>query len=178
MPTAPLPQADIRDIKDIIPLAPAVDLLTLALGLVVLFLLGVGLFYLLRRFRRPRLEKVRLPHELALAELAKLAAWQLLEQGKDKEFHSHLSQIIRLYVERQFSLPASDRTFDEIKGAIASLSSLSPELAGDLLTILSESDLVKFADYQLSKLRSGELLALTKAFVERTTPKPLVVSKR
>jgi hypothetical protein len=177
MPPENVPQTDIHDIKDIILLPAGADLFTIGLSIgAALLCLGL-LMYLLRRRRRPKPERPLIPHETARESLAHLARENLLEQGRDKEFHFALSEIIRLYVERRFDLPASDRTLDEIKRDIGGISQLGEALCADLLLILSEGDLVKFADLHLSTERSSELLGLAQNFVEQTIPSPAAASK-
>jgi hypothetical protein len=163
-------QTDIRDIKDIIPLPDPRWWLYGIIATGVLLPTALGIWYFLRRRRRPVPELPVIPHEDAEASLAALLASDFLEQGRDKEFHFALSAIIRLYFERQFAFPASDRTLEEIKRSIANVAGLDAVLAADFIAILSDSDLVKFTDTQCAKERSLALLHRAGDFVRKTAP--------
>lgn len=163
-------QTDIRGLKDIIHLPETPWWLYLTGA--ALLLLGLGIWLWLRKTKQPSPEIVLLPHEAALARLDELAATSWLAEGRDKEFHFELSAVLRLYVERRFGLPASDRTIDELKREIVEVAALSPELHEELLALLSASEVVKFADVVLPQSRSRELLAGAKQFVAATIPQP------
>jgi hypothetical protein len=163
-------QTDIRDIKDFIPLPSHPWWLYVGIGVGALAVIALALWYVRSRRKPKNLEHSLLPHEAALAELATLLKAGYLEQGRSKEFCFTLSGIVRLYVERQFVFPASDRTLEEIKRDIRSIAGLDDTLRQDLLHILSESDLVKFADKAIPQEHGFELVHLAQRFVTATIP--------
>jgi hypothetical protein len=86
------------------------------------------------------------PHIQALRDLHELDERKLWQKGEFKEYHSEISEILRLYIERRYSFPALEETtsdiLDEIETRIA-----SDSLKKDLKQILELADLVKFAKY-------------------------------
>ncbi len=54
------------------------------------------------------------PHILALEELEKVKQEKLWQEGKIKQFHSRVTDIIRFYIEGRFKIPAMEQTSDEI----------------------------------------------------------------
>ena len=89
-------------------------------------------------------------HVLALEELAKLAAGQLVEAGRFHEFYFRLSDIVRRYLEGRFGIMAPEQTTEEFlreAGRNPVLSEVHKEL---LAGFLRAADMVKFARLQPS----------------------------
>lgn len=140
----------IRDIKE--PLhAPftfreAIPYIIGALALVAIIL---GIWYYIRR-RRPKPQPVvevkeEIPlHIRTLTRLEELNARKLWQEGKIKEYHSELSEIIRHYIEERFYINALEQTTDEILLSLRSID-ISNEARAALKQLLVLSDLVKFA---------------------------------
>lgn len=161
---------DIRDIKAVVKTPMDLKLLV-GLGLVgLLFVVGFGLWFYFRRHKQ-RVEAPKdPPHEVAIDELMKLKGGDLLDLGQVKEFHFSLSEIMRKYLEGQFGLPATDRTSEEIRREIHSLSSLNREHSQIFLVIMQDTDLVKFTDTDPGKEKSLAVLAESQRFVDMTRP--------
>ena len=121
-------------------------------------------------FQRP--EKPKLPpHVIALQELEKLKNDQLWQHEKVKDYYTRLTDIIRIYIEDRFGLPAMEQTTHEIVSTFMAKKSVLDELSfKDLKEILELADLVKFA--KLTPLPDDNHLVLKDAyqFVERTKP--------
>jgi hypothetical protein len=165
---------DIREIKG--PLSIPRNLLGMLLwGLGVLAAVALG-WLLFRRLGRggepegvgPALPP-RPPHEVALEAPAQLEASPLLERGEVKEYHIRASEILRVYVERRFRLPALEMTTLDLTREM--------ERAGVDLPLLEEfrrylhrCDMVKFAKDRPGVEASGALLALGRRLVEATVP--------
>lgn len=84
------------------------------------------------------------PHVITLEQLEKLKEEKLWQNGKYKEYHSALSDIIRQYIEKRFYINAMEQVSDEIMYAFRTVD-VSDELRAKLRSILFLSDLVKFA---------------------------------
>ncbi len=114
------------------------------LGLVALALAGAGGWWLWRRGAvgglRPSTAMDR-----ALAELNKLAAAGLAEQGKFKELSIGISQTVRKYLARELAIEVEDRTTRELRAQLRR-TPLSAPAARRLLELLAECDLVKFSE--------------------------------
>jgi len=100
------------------------------------------------------------PHMLALQELEKLREQKLWQEGKFKQYHSAISDIIRLYVERRFKVNAPEQTTDEILHGFKNVV-IDNENREKLRRILILADLVKFAKEQ--PLPNENELSLTNA---------------
>ncbi|MBE2221632.1 MAG: hypothetical protein IAF02_08840 [Anaerolineae bacterium] len=119
----------------------------------------------------------RLPHEVALDTLAAVEKEQLPENGRFKEHYTLVTDALRAYVEQTQGIQATDRTTAEIQKEL-SKSSLTTEQAKQFTTILSESDLVKFAKFTPDIDSAYALVAESRQFIEATKPEPVVEDKK
>ena len=149
--------------------------------IVLLWILAASAFFALvgygvRRWRKRPEVPVALPppppprpfHVLAYEALDALAGSTLLEQGKVKEYHIRLSEIIRSYVEGQLAVPAMELTTSEVVVGLRS-AALDPALCGDFRHFLEGCDLVKFAKYRPGSDDSRALLSEGRGLVDRTS---------
>lgn len=126
----------------------------LIIGLVVLaaILLGVGVGVAVKRWRDGRVVDVgpwvdpRPAHVIAYERLDRLSADDLPGRGEVMAYYVGLSEIVRDYLERRFRFGAPEMTSEEIRGEIVGLE-LTPEGRTGIDDFLSETDLVKFADF-------------------------------
>lgn len=86
-------------------------------------------------------------HVITLEQLEKLKEEKLWQNGKLKEYHSALSDIIRQYIEKRFYINAMEQVTDETMYSFRTVD-LSDELKLKLRSVLFLSDLVKFAKEQ------------------------------
>jgi len=90
--------------------------------------------------------KVKLqPHEKALQELEKLRTKKLWQEGKVKEYHSELTDILRIYIETGFGVPAMESTTFEIIQRLRQDNVFAKALIEKLDRLLQNADMVKFA---------------------------------
>jgi len=110
------------------------------------------------------------PYVLALHELDRLAEEKLWQHGHIKQYYTRLTEIIRSYIEKQFSIPAMEMTTDEILEQWKHNGNKSLELFTSLKELLGLADLVKFAKEK--PLPSFNEMNLTRAyeFVRNTRP--------
>ena len=85
------------------------------------------------------------PHEWAARELDRIEALHLPEAGEVERFHTLLSDVVRAYLERRFSLPASQQTTAEFLEKLGQEPALSAEQRKQVGAFLERCDLVKFA---------------------------------
>jgi hypothetical protein len=165
---------DIREIKG--PLSIPRNLLGILLwGLGLLAAVSLG-WFLFRRIARgggpedavPALPS-RPPHEVALEALARLEASPLLERGEVKEYHIRASEILRVYVEGRFRVPALEMTTLDLTRGMARVG-VDPPLLEEFRQYLHRCDMVKFAKDRPGMEASGALLALGRRLVEATVP--------
>ena len=114
---------------------------------VVTGLIFLILYFVKNRKKKPIPEIIvpKIPaHVTALEQLEKLKEKKLWQEGKLKEYHSELSDIIRQYIEKRFYINAMEQVTDEIMYSFRTVD-LSEELKLKLRQLLFLSDLVKFA---------------------------------
>ncbi|MDD7528852.1 MAG: hypothetical protein PUK04_05255 [Bacteroidales bacterium] len=170
-------QHAIADIKPVY--APPFDwplfwlIVLITLGVVVLAVIGFFVYRYVKRHAAPSAEgaepqDLRPAHEIALERLDVIKAEKLWQQNRAKEYHTQLTDVVRDYIARRFGICAVEQTSAEI------LAGIQPELSGqktvyaDLKTLLTTSDLVKFAKYKPLVSEDEKSLALAYQFVEAT----------
>jgi len=163
---------DIRDIRG--PLALSVSVIQVSLLLLALVVALAVALWLLRRWRRRGAKPVSIPdlpprpaHEMALEALARVEASPLLERGQVKEYHIEVSEILRTYVERRFSVPALEMTTREVSEGLQR-AGVDADLQVGLRRFLDRCDLVKFAKVRPDAEGSRSVLALGRELVERS----------
>jgi len=144
------------------------------LGLGIMLVVFVA-FYIIRKIRKkepiislPQKPKIP-PYEIALKELENLRVDKLWQTGKNKEFHSRLTDILRTYINEQFGIDAMEMiTYDLIDSL--KLTNVPAEEIKRLEKILTLADMVKFAKFQpLPDEHDGSLKSGV-VFVENTKP--------
>lgn len=143
---------------------------------VAFLLIGTGIaYYLLKRkkkqpvvFKRP---KPKLPpHHIALDELEKLKNEKLWQHNKIKAYHSRISDILRIYIEGNFAIPAMEQTTWEIIRSFAGAKIEHANLER-LREILELADLAKFAKLKPLPDENERSMEQAVTFVKNTMPK-------
>lgn len=122
-------------------------------GILLGILVGSLLLYLIqKRAKKPKPvveEKIIIipPHVTALEKLEKLKSEKLWQEGKLKQYHIALTDIIREYIENRFKIQALEQTTDEILHGFRNVA-IDAESREKLRQILLLGDLVKFAKEQ------------------------------
>lgn len=95
---------------------------------------------------RPR-EPELPPYQVAMEEFEKLKQERLWQNGNVKEYHSRLTDILRVYVEKTYNITTLEATTDEILAQFRFVA--APAGATELLrSVLHRADMVKFARYE------------------------------
>lgn len=148
----------------------SVALLVLALAVVAIWLLAR---YLAKRGKsltdlfKP--EPPLPPHIVAIAALEELQNQKLWQNNKHKEYYSALSDILRTYLDGRFGVGAMEMTTDEIIDAVADIE-LPQKSAMDLVSVLRDADLVKFAKAMPEASENESAYSKVYYFVEETKP--------
>ena len=112
------------------------------------------------------------PHVIALDALEKLRINKLWQSGKIKEYHTEITDIIRVYIHERFGIDAMEMTTDEI---LASFNKKSDEVDDGLKNKLKQTlmlaDLVKFAKEKPLPLENDKSLNNSIDFVKETIRK-------
>lgn len=165
---------ELRDIKPQAEL-PYLNLLPwIVAALLLAALFGLILFAWRKRRARLALAAVdtRLPHEIALDELARVKGLGLPEDGRFKEHYTLVSDCIRLYMERIYEFAVLERTTSEIQANLRA-KDISREVAGHFVSVLDVSDLVKFSKFQPDIASAHHLIDDARQLVIET--KPIIV---
>lgn len=165
-------QEEIKDIKPPVRLFDYMFLVYIFIGVLIISILVY--YFIYRKYFRKKKEEIvvkkeikLLSHQLALKKLDDLDKEQLWQKGFVKDYHSKITDIIREYFEKQFGLPALERTTTE------SLNLLSKHSQGrkvlDVTSeFLSNADLVKFAKYTPLESVNIEMMNQAKNIVKKT----------
>lgn len=126
-------------------------ILWIVLGaMLILGLIGFIIYLVLNKKKKGYFFKppeVLPPHVRALSELDKLRAGKIWQQGREKEFYSKLTEILRSYIYEREGINAREMTSGEILNEIRKTTDVD-SVYENLKQILSTSDLVKFAKYK------------------------------
>ena len=87
------------------------------------------------------------PHVVAIMELDRLKSEKIWKKGKNKEYYTELSDVLRKYIERRFQINALEMTTDEIL-VLFKRDKNTQSVYQNLRQILQLADLVKFAKIQ------------------------------
>ncbi|MBR1517719.1 MAG: hypothetical protein IJ620_06225 [Bacteroidales bacterium] len=171
------------DIKDIAPIAKEPYTFWeifrwILLGLIVAGIV-VGIVYVIRRRRShesilPKALKPSIPADAqALQELDALRQQQLWQQGKAKEYHTRLTDIVRGYMEEMFGIRATEMTTDETLDAFMQTTAHSEQTEVMLRQMLTTADMVKFAKSEPMPYEHDRSMTNAVAFVMNTRPRPV-----
>lgn len=146
----------ITDIKGI--LNPKINwkyyfVIMLIAGLIVAFL--VLAFFVIRRlikkkpvFAASAPEPTLPAYVIALSKLDSIKQNKNWQQGRSKQYHTELTDVIREYIERTFEIPCMEMTSEEIISQLNHLRFESKTAYTCLQQILKLADLVKFAKWE------------------------------
>jgi hypothetical protein len=164
-----------EDIKDIKPPIRPFDFTFLIYILIALTIISVLVYYFIYRKYLKRKQEIilkkkeekLLSHQLALKKLVQLEKEELWQKGFVKDYHSKITDIIREYFEKQFGLPALERTTTE------SLKLLSKHPQGiKVIDVTSKffnnADLVKFAKFTPIEAVNFEMMNQAKEIIHKT----------
>lgn len=150
----------------------------LALGIVAL---GVGVYFLVKYLRKryagreqevePEVVEQRPAEEVAIEKLNAIKEQKIWQQGRQKEYHTELTDVVREYIARRFSISSQEQTSGEILADIKPQLSEKKEVYVLLKRMLSLADLVKFAKWQPAPDENEQSLVDAYHFVEQTTIK-------
>jgi len=161
----------LRDIKPQAEL-PFFNLYLWIITLLVFVLVVGGIVYLKRRHTlKMRMAEIdnRLPHEVALDELDRLAGLKLPEAGRFKKHYTLTSDCLRSYMEKAYRLPVMERTTGEIQANLKQIN-IPVDIANKFISFLQDSDLIKFSKFKPDVTSSYELLENARQIVEETKP--------
>ncbi|MGH9867146.1 MAG: hypothetical protein ACREAA_03140 [Candidatus Polarisedimenticolia bacterium] len=117
----------------------------------------------------PPPEPVESPYDRAQRELARLLASRLLAEGRIKEFHVRLSEIVKAFLGRHLGFDAVDRTTEEVLRDLAA-AGVRGEVREPTHAFLEACDLVKFAKHRPEGREIDETVARARLLIETGRP--------
>ena len=139
--------------------------LLVIIGLVTVVLLAGGLIYVKKRRKVEEgptpLVETKIPEEMALEELEKVPELRL--SGETKEYYSAISNTLRRYIDRTFTLRTSELTTHDIINSLR-LKEVEEEISVEIEKILSICDMVKFAGHEPSSSDLDQILSMAQDF--------------
>ncbi len=171
--------SNIHDYSDVADInRPFLDYIPVPL-LWALGILAVGLliYYLERRFFRKGDAYVKVdvkpvpPYEQAITALNQLRSENLCEKGREKEYYTVLTDILRTYLQRRFNINAMEMTSDQIRRAVlADMEARTGQ--SQMALVLEVADFVKFAKLRPDPDMNNRAFNSAMQFVEMTKPLP------
>jgi hypothetical protein len=138
---------DLRELKPQATLSPPSPLPWLLGRLLLATLIFFALWSSYRRWRskqRAAVLDTRAAYEIALDDLASIRDQELPAEGGFKRHYTLVTEILRRYLEQRYAISAMDQTSSQIKETLEGIS-IAPEHKSELMSMLGEADLVKFA---------------------------------
>lgn len=138
---------------------------------------GIVLYILLHKKKLPAIMRKEAPkpspYEVAITELNNLKSQDLCAVGREKEYYTRLTDILRVYLQDRFGINAMEMTTGQITRAVNANSETRPSESA-MRTILEMADFVKFA--KARPLPEDNVRTFNNAlkFVEDTKPQPVV----
>lgn len=164
--------AEIKDVKQ--PLKIELDWkfwLILILAILAAFIIA---YFLYKKFRKPK-EAVRrkfvappVPvHLIALKALDELKNKKLWQQGKIKDYHSELTEIIRKYFEDRYNFNSLEKTTAENLEILNKVMD-NQKVIDTTKEFLTNADMVKFAKFKPMPTVNEEMMKQAVEIVKRT----------
>jgi hypothetical protein len=123
-------------------------MLIIALILIVLAVVIYVVWKYILKKPIPFIEKgnaVLLPHQRAIQDLDHISSQKLWQHGREKEYYTRLTEVIREYMQARFNISALEMTSAEILKEAMMIQTEYPAAYDSLEKLLQVGDLVKFA---------------------------------
>lgn len=165
------PNADIRDIKPLLS-APGFSVFAWALALFVVgALLFLGALYLkYRRRRKAAASAPELPATEALRRLEALKPQGLVDREHVRRWSFAISEVLRHFVLRQFDLPATQLTTEEILLRLPGTQGFAASQSLSLRSFLAATDAMKYAGHAPNEKILLEVFERACSLVELSLP--------
>lgn len=142
---------------------------------IIAFHILLAIVYFILKLLRNKPEKRSLepvikvpPYVWAMEQLQQLKEEKLWQQNLQKEYFTRLTDILRGYIEKSYSIPAPELTSDEILGQLIQLKKENKEAFTRLQQLLQLADLVKFAKWYATPVESEQSLSNAIEFLNLT----------
>ncbi len=150
----------------------------------LILIIGVLMYILIRKliqkkpiFENATPEPVLPPYVVALAELDRIRNEKAWQQNRTKQFHTDITDVLRVYIEKVYDVPCMEMTSEEIISNLNHLKFENKTVYSALQQILKLADLVKFAKWDATPDEHEMSLANAYLFLNETNinEEPIVV---
>jgi len=155
--------------KDLMPY------ILISIGIILLILISILAYVqykknksLLSFFQKPQ----EPPHVIAFRELEAIKNEKLWQQGRYKDYYSRITDVIRTYIERRFSILAMESTTNEIVNDLKNIPVITSDLLNELKSMLEIADMVKFAKAEPLPDENENSWQIAFSFVQKTLIEP------
>lgn len=143
------------------------------LGIIALIIIVLLARYIYKRRKenRPFFKKAKPKepaHIIAFRRLNKLKKDKLWQSGREKEYYSELTNIMREYIENRYDISAMERTSKQLLEVLKYSNSFDKERIPELTQILQLGDLAKFAKFKPLPDENDQSLKNAFSIVENT----------
>jgi hypothetical protein len=126
--------------------------------------IGLLVWWLIRRLRKPPAVVVIDPFERAESEFQRIEALHLVEAGERGRYVTLMVEVLRDYLAARYAAAALSQTTSELQRAVRDMSFIPQDR---LIRVLTEADLIKFARRPVSSDRAREIGREAHAIVTR-----------
>ncbi len=141
--------------------------------------LGLGLYYILTHIRDGRrlrdtfkpVVPQRPAEEVALEQLDIIRKEKIWQNGREKDYHTQLTDVVREYIAGRFNVSSTEKTSEETLREMKPILNEQKELYTGLTGMLRLADLIKFAKWKATPEENENSLRMAYRFVNETTPK-------
>lgn len=116
------------------------------------------------------------PYQEALEALETLRKKHLWQEDRVKEYYSELTDIVRVYINKRYHIPATEMISGDICQRLSEIQTddkPEQDLIAELQDLFSRADLVKFAKQQPFSDEHDRSMKQSIRFVSETIPRPL-----
>lgn len=143
-------------------------------GLLILLIIAIAIYIYLRLRKNkpiiPIAEKPKdPPYVIALRDLDKLKDKKLWQKQLFKQYYSELTDILRIYIEEQFNIPALESVSSELINYLKQYP-FDEELVRNMNALFTTADFVKFAKAEPLPDENDWHFKNAYSFVEKTKP--------
>lgn len=166
-------EQDYYDIKE--PLEPPFNWVPILVGAAIILVFAAAVWFLVQWLKKRKNkeeltpEQMLTPYEYAQLQITEIEKEQLWQAGKIKEYYSRLTDVMRLYLERQMGINAMESTADELIDKMHEIR-LPKDLQDRIDELLHLSALVKYAKEKPGTGQNESALKTVKDFLEQTKP--------
>ncbi|MGL5683839.1 MAG: hypothetical protein ACRDDZ_12430 [Marinifilaceae bacterium] len=144
----------------------------IAWGLLAIVVIGLIIWVIWRyKTNRPvfaKQEPVIPPFDKAMEGLNGIKGQQLWQAGKEKEYYTNLTEVLRQYIEDELQISAMEMTTSEIMQALKDNTFVAAPNKDALRALLETADYVKFAQMKPLQDENSRFLDVAYKFVEQT----------